>query len=82
MGCKHVESKKHSNGQPDVVANKPVKAEPQKKEIQEVTVDDPEKKAKYEKLANETVKNLPDAFKNKAEAAEVQDRSFPYRYRR
>ena len=44
MGCKHVESKKHSNGQPDVVANKPVKAEPQKKEIQEVTVDVPEKK--------------------------------------
>lgn len=37
-------------------------------------IDDPEKKAKYEKLANETVKSLPDAFKNKAEAAEVQDR--------
>lgn len=36
-------------------------------------IDDPEKKAKYEKLANETVKNLPDAFKNKEEAAEVQD---------
>ena len=44
MGCKHVESKKNSNGQPDVVANKPVKAEPQKKEIKEVTVDVPEKK--------------------------------------
>ncbi len=36
-------------------------------------IDDPDKKAKYEKLANETVQNLPDAFKNKAEAAEVQD---------
>lgn len=36
-------------------------------------IDDPEKKAKYEKLANETVSNLPDAFKNKAEAFEVRE---------
>ena len=50
MGCKHVESKKHSNEQPDVVANKPVKTEPQKKETQEVTGDVPEKKEEHKGL--------------------------------
>jgi hypothetical protein len=36
-------------------------------------VDNQEKKEKYEKKAKETVANLPDAFKNEAEAQSVTD---------